>query len=506
MSSASPSLANSGLLSPTSHNLPTSDPSPREMNSSSRQAYAAKLPRAEQSQTFVQGDLAGLISGNHEEVLTDFLRVGDVAHAEDCACELLGRYQNLPVNRNPIRQLKRAVATQREQDMYAPLVSSHSIMYATPSKPEQISLLNDITQWAHSGGSKHPSQSRRRRRRLWIDTHAKPPTIDKDLPYYVNVPKRKPDISLVDVDDSVPIDILRSLEVYMRHVAAPAEVKCSQMDGPISTAHPMNVTATAAQVGDCVRVHLALRPFQLYSYAPVFHGMLFTIMRWDRRGAIISKAYDIEKNFELFVRVVKRLAQDMTPFELGIDPRLRLANESILWSVAYPSYGFEMFGTSVTSTGATLYHLRTEGPPIWVSVGLMGRCTVVWKVVDVKAGNSYVYKFAYRSVERQAEASIYRAAVRNSGHIKGLARFEAGDDVPGTHVSRQRTLTDGLTIVGGAIKHDVIGHNLLLRSRGRSLVQYRSTSELLGALISNIEGSVTYSAIRILDNLLLSRA
>ncbi len=80
---------------------------------------------------------------------------------------------------------------------------------------------------------------------------------------------------------------------------------------------------------------------------------------------------------------------------------------------------------------------RTIGSPIWSSVSLFGRGTVVWRVAEYNeeeggyVGPTMVMKTAWRSAQRNPESSLSRyvtAIARNDPDVS-VAEFVTGGDV-----------------------------------------------------------------------------
>jgi len=88
------------------------------------------------------------------------------------------------------------------------------------------------------------------------------------------------------------------------------------------TAKPPRIKAIVRQIADTARLHLATRPFMRYSIHITLCGTVFNVCLFDRAGGVVSKDYDLEdeKDFETFIRIIRRATCDMDANALGLDP------------------------------------------------------------------------------------------------------------------------------------------------------------------------------------------
>lgn len=127
----------------------------------------------------------------------------------------------------------------------------------------------------------------------------------------------------------------------------------------------------------------------------------------------------------IFVKLVHRLCSDLAPVELGQDPTVRLLPRELKPPGAADT---DMFINSPFGDAPRMW--CTVGYPLWSSLSLLGRGTLVWRVIPFEK-NQLIYttemvlKTAWRKPERTPEADIYKLL----GPHTGLARYVAGGDV-----------------------------------------------------------------------------
>ena len=98
------------------------------------------------------------------------------------------------------------------------------------------------------------------------------------------VPGRLPDLALVDLQCetvSKPVSWLQTPVIV--------EVKPNANLGP-QPSRADTVKDIMAQAADYARLHLSLRPFQMFSYTLLIHGLNYSVTYFDRTGAVVSKA------------------------------------------------------------------------------------------------------------------------------------------------------------------------------------------------------------------------
>ncbi|KAI0667496.1 hypothetical protein C8Q78DRAFT_1082214 [Trametes maxima] len=234
---------------------------------------------------------------------------------------------------------------------------------------------------------------------------------------------------------------------------------------------------------NCARLHLSARPFQLFSVGLLIFGGDFCVCIFDRAGARISPKFNMWRDLDTFIRVVRSMTRRLTDVELGRDPSVSQAPPDLQSSLNYPAW-------IIDPIGSDLRRWCTVGAPIWSSLSLFGRGTFVWYVRELSAageliGPVMILKSAWRSSQRDPESYIYEAV---RGSHPGLAKFVVGADVvpfPGslekvtTHYLRDRPLKpDDKT---------KILHRIVISTTGRPIWQYETEEQLLDGLISALE-------------------
>ena len=264
------------------------------------------------------------------------------------------------------------------------------------------------------------------------------------------------------------------------------------------------------QIADIARLHLATRPFMRYSLHITLCGTIFNICLFDRAGGVVSTDYDLKnkKDFEIFVRIIRRATCEMTAYELGLDPTVTPLD--YLGSVArYPRFKVEV--------GENTYY--THDFPIWQSTTLQGRGTWVFGATKEnnphpKAEDRLVLKTAWRASGRLPESTLYTIINKlqtggDTPTLRCVAEFVDGGDVmieesvrqscPVTssvgeeivvrqrvamRVSSHRKFVEGVE----SMPHNPTLHRVVLATTGRSMVSYTSFKELLSAAECAAEG------------------
>ncbi|KAF7976750.1 hypothetical protein HWV62_5734 [Athelia sp. TMB] len=304
-------------------------------------------------------------------------------------------------------------------------------------------------------------------------------------------PKISPDFILKDYQPR-----RQQASQLWHHQSAFAEFKATSGQGPyvkqgIQSDIPRPIVTQAA---DYARLHLSARPFQLFSICLLIFGDHFCVAIFDRNGVIFSPQHGIWKDLGTFVRVIRRLSCDMTPVELGHDPTARLLDIKDLTNLnsRYPAVfekrpnedGPPEFPTFEVSMGQGDERWYTLGCPIWSSLSLLGRGTVVWRAFDPNSGKLVVLKSAWRSGGRLAESKIYGSA---KGRHPGVAEFVSGADVifAGTNRTINVDAIRGRPI--GAVCSPTL-HRLILNSFGTPVWEYSSELELVKGFRAALSG------------------
>ena len=231
-------------------------------------------------------------------------------------------------------------------------------------------------------------------------------------------------------------------------------------------------------------------------------GDQFCVGIYDRAGAQFSSYQNLWDNALSpsggklvsldFIRVVRSLTCDMSLVELGQDPTVkRLSGKELLkWQeIIHPGHSNEKsMPIFRVGMGKGPHCWYTIGPPLWSSVSLLGRGTVVWKVIDSLTRKIFVLKNTWHHGERQSEADIYRAI---KGSHPGLAELESGADVVFPDAP-ERTITVANTRDPNASSEESspVLHRLVLKTVGRPLWEAKTELELLQGICAALEGKL----------------
>lgn len=258
---------------------------------------------------------------------------------------------------------------------------------------------------------------------------------------------------------------------------------------------------------------------------------------FDRDGVSLSPIFDFCDGgigFKTFIKVVRRLVSPrLSDIDLGRDPTaipLRdspdlhndIRNLAVTLGVSpdFPPHlvlcPMELSTMEHGAASTKWFHevWVTIGPPIWVSLSLIGRGTNIWRVIRVtmKSGNWQVaagasisiLKNSWRFSDRTGEAFIYGSL---NGHPPGVARFLQGGDTvfPDTQMTISvhnlrshypfNTLLVNAEANGGRGDRSAPGtartailHRLILQTIGRPLWHFVNYLELLRAFRAAVVG------------------
>ena len=294
---------------------------------------------------------------------------------------------------------------------------------------------------------------------------------------------RRPDLVLVDHSTQQP----QRDRCLWRHFAVLLEVRCDR-PGKSNPANGTNLTRLAVRLADMARLHLAARPFMRYSVHLTVCGAIFNLAIFDRAGGVISKDYDINKDLEVFIRIIRRLGRELDAYDLGLDRTVVPLHSLGSWR-KYPEF-------RVTVGGSTYI---TQGLPLWQSTSLVGCGTFVWVVVleadaeqsDKGRAKTFILKNAWRACTRLAEATLYKmlnsVTKESTSHLTdldGVAHFVSGGDIYDPQQPNEIIKMSSHRIGFG--KHinendDLVLHRLILASHGRRLYEFATFSELMRA-------------------------
>lgn len=302
----------------------------------------------------------------------------------------------------------------------------------------------------------------------------------------------KPDLVLLEQD-------LPNEHFLWRAVLCYFEVKFTATDGPIRTkslsaGQQPRTKAGTAQTADYARLHMSLRPFQLFSIGCLIFSSSFTVSVFDRGGVLHSqqmKVFDDSGVTDDFIKVMLRLVRDLTVFELGRDPTV--ATEDTDPSIM-PTFNV---GLTPLSPPTSFCNTRwsTVGHPIWTSYSLLGRGTTVWKVLEKSSQPSYyILKTAWRHTNRVTESKIYQS-LKELKIIErpGIAVFVDGQDVVGSGSTGDGMISvNSLRPVEAQLQDDIILHRVILSSVGKPLWQYDTPSQFIRGLLAAIDGQFNW--------------
>ncbi|KAJ8695807.1 hypothetical protein PTI98_005731 [Pleurotus ostreatus] len=295
--------------------------------------------------------------------------------------------------------------------------------------------LVDIIDYIASFGGSTP-------KRRWI--HSEAHVIGNGMPY------SKPDLRLGD-----PSGELKT----WRDLAAFGVVKLNAVQG-MAPGQAIKGSDALVQSGDYARLHLAGSPFRLFSIALMITGNNFQVAIFDRAGVVVSPAADIWTDTKTFIRVIRRLTCDLSHIEMGCDPSVfELPSHAELYpfirktakslgvprdSLDYPSFLVQCRRRISTLDGIDTrschdhdrddwetHKWLTIGPPVWVSLSLLGRGTSIWRVMPYKeddfdsSAEVCILKNTWRNSHRSSESETYETV---EGGPDGVANFYCGGD------------------------------------------------------------------------------
>ncbi|KAF9558884.1 hypothetical protein CPC08DRAFT_808965 [Agrocybe pediades] len=241
---------------------------------------------------------------------------------------------------------------------------------------------------------------------------------------------------------------------------------------------------------DSARLHMAFRPFMLYSVCFLVYGTRMCIGVVDRESVSFSPDFNMLDNREELVRVIRALTHLSSLHDLGFDPtvekipeaqatRLELAVQS-----PYASY-------IISHADPSTAHIRkwcTMGPPLWASPELIGDGSYIFRVRECMESdgheayldtNPVLLKTYWREGAAAAqEASIYTRL--QNAYPEGLARVLYGGDVvvPGTKTA----ITAGTSSTNSSL---VLGR-MIFQNAGSPLWEYSDEGEFFHGLKSAV--------------------
>ncbi|KAF7423049.1 hypothetical protein PC9H_011213 [Pleurotus ostreatus] len=313
------------------------------------------------------------------------------------------------------------------------------------------------------------------------------------------------------------------------------EIKPKESQG--LAAKDATISEVVCQAADYARLHMSCRPFQLFSVGLLIFGRKFMVGIFDRDGVSLSPISDFcdaGEGFRTFIRVIRQLVSPrLSDIDFGCDPTAQpLSPSSDLHAAVrelaisrglspdFPPYvvlcprEYSTTVNGVTSTKWLQNSWLTVGPPIWVSLSLIGRGTNIWPVVPLICNSGKcsivdgapisILKNAWRNSERTGEASIYGSLDAPPPGVArflqgGDARFDGETDIPisvhnlrsqypyGAWLHRVATNAAANAPPGPGTGTAVL-HRLILQTIGRPLWHFGSYLELLKAFRAAIVG------------------
>ncbi|EMD33835.1 hypothetical protein CERSUDRAFT_76524 [Gelatoporia subvermispora B] len=300
-------------------------------------------------------------------------------------------------------------------------------------------------------------------------------------------PRNKPDFS------AVLVEMIKNPGNRWRDRHSWCEVKAHASARPKAYRNddPKSIVIQAA---DYARLHMSGCPFQLFSVGLLIYGDEFCVGIYDRAGVRFSPSHNIWDDFDTFIRVVRCITTNMMPEQLGQDPTVTTVTgiEHDQWlakvqenGISIEEYvpGEPVYEVSLGGTDSRRW--VTVGTPIWVSLSLFGRGTLVWRVLNKVTLDLGVLKNAWHSGARTPESEIYKFI---EGEHPGVARFVDGADVkfPGTELIISTVSLRGRGDEDSA--NNAILHRVFIFPVGRSLYKARSELELLKGIRAALRG------------------
>ncbi|KAF8174887.1 hypothetical protein BJ912DRAFT_989456 [Pholiota molesta] len=476
---------------------PSSNTSPRRLKGTATMNYLSESKVAS-SRDAVKADLVGKITYDDDsEKPTVFNRLG-VKHVDEkfvsaCATSLT-------------EEKKEYIATLKEV-----AENAFGTRLEDLEAEEVVDKANDKDKGEKSGNHGSAEEKRMYNPLLELFAHitnfneaTRPPCrtfhrtngmLKPDEPHTLGFTSASPDITIS------PCNANASKSKKWRDRDAFGEVKPSTKQGP-KPAIVGTIPSIVTQSADYARLFMSARPFMLFCVGILIFGTEFCVGIFDRDGVTFSPIHDMFEDTKIFVRVVRRLACDMTMADIGWDPTVTALSDEetkrLTGKDAYPS-------AIVSSIGRDRRLWCTIGPPIWSSLSLLGRGTYVWlvreylpgddKSLPCLKGDEMIMKTAWRNSGRTPESTIYSSI---NPPILGLAKFECGGDVmfpiyledTGRHPSpitvqnlrsgpQARNVLSDYDSEYPKLPETPILHRLILKTVGRPMWTYTTDLDLL---------------------------
>ncbi|KAI0653487.1 hypothetical protein C8Q70DRAFT_1035750 [Cubamyces menziesii] len=260
------------------------------------------------------------------------------------------------------------------------------------------------------------------------------------------------------------------------------EVKPSNKQHAYPTVAGGPASRLLTQAANYARLHLSARPFSVFSISLLVFGCDFCVCIFDRHGVTVSPRYHMWDDLDILIRVVRSLTRVLDEHEVGLDPSVSPAPDTMLLNGAQAHI--------VDPIGSDPRRWCTLRDPIWSSLSLFGRGTTVWRVRALDANNKLcgpemIMKTSWRSSDRDSESFVYHAI---KGRHPGLAKYVVGADVtfPDNKYNRITAhALHGTTL--GPNKLTSVLHRIVIETLGRPVWEYHSERELLEGFIAALE-------------------
>jgi len=222
----------------------------------------------------------------------------------------------------------------------------------------------------------------------------------------------------------------------------------------------------------------------------------------DRGGVLLSPLHGIDgADALIFIRVIFALTRVLNHGDLGQDPSVipLLSHEDLL-RIPAPPFLIEDFAEKHDYFMS--YIMRpflgddqqrwwcTIGPPIWVSLSLLGRSTVIWRVLELREEQLVppyrIMKSSWRSTRQPLEFELH-AAIGES-HL-GLANPLVGGDAifPSPPGEVERITISSIRGDHSKDFDDRTLHRIVFEINAKPLWMYENELQLLFALRTIIE-------------------
>lgn len=250
--------------------------------------------------------------------------------------------------------------------------------------------------------------------------------------------------------------------------------------------HDDSISKILYQSVNYARIHMAARPFNLFSIGLMISGNVFHAGIFDCDGVSLSPetylwdtdSWKVDNNgMRTFIKVIRSVTCVLSEEGIGHDPTVQVIDDS---ESKVPVYRLSLGGNDTRLW-------QNVGAPYWTSISYTGRRTSVWAVnqVDSKSGqpsgDTYILKNTWRARRRTPESNIYNSV---KGDHPGLAKFFDGRDVfyPVPNDDKPITVYGLRGYESDEPSVERYLHRLLLESVGQPLWEYESELQPLKAL------------------------